>query len=111
MRQRSDGDEIHARLGNRPHAGQRYATAGLGLCLAFAFLHCQSQLHRIHVIEQHHVRSCGYRLFDLFQRVRFDLYFESRILLSRAPDGCGNGIRRLILKRDQMIVFNEHHIK
>ena len=101
MRERADGNEIHAGFGNRLDAGQVHAAAGLGLRAALDFLHRQPQLHRIHVVEQNDVRARVGGLLDLFQRVGLDLDFQSRKFFARAPDRRrdGVGLLRLAARR------------
>ena len=111
MRERADGNEIHAGPGNRADVRQVHAAAGLGLHAAFDFLHRQPQLNRVHVIEQDNVRPRIGGLLDLFQGVRFDLDFEIRIFFPRALDGGGDGIRFFAVQCGKVIVLDEHHIE
>ena len=92
MRERADGNEIHAGLGNGADGGQVHAAAGLGLGAALDFLHRQPQLHRVHVVEQDDVRARVGGLLDLFQRVGLDLDFQLREFCARASNRGGDGV-------------------
>ena len=96
MRERADGNEIHAGPGNGADVRQIHAAAGLGLRAAFDFLHRQPQLNQVHVVEQNDVRARLGGLLDLFQGVGFDLDFQFRKFFARAGDGGGDGIRFFI---------------
>ena len=111
MRERADGNKIHAGLGDGADGFQIHAAAGFGFRAAIDNFHRLPQLYQIHVVEQNEVRAGVHSLFDLFQSVGFDFDFQLRKFFARALDGGGDGIRLFVLQRGEMIVLDKNHVE
>jgi hypothetical protein len=111
MRERADGDKIHAGLGDGAHGGEINAATGFGLGTPFALLHSETQLHEGHVVEQYEIRAGGRALLDLFERVGFDFNLELRIFCARLFDGGGDSVRLRSTQSSEVIVLDENHVE
>jgi len=96
MCERANGNEIHARFGNRADGFQIHTAAGFGFGAAVHDFYRQPQAFQIHVVEQNDVGAgfCGLR--GLREIVGFNFNFQLRKFPSRAGDGGGDGIRFFI---------------
>ena len=102
MRERADGNEIHAAAGNGMDVSGVYAAAGLSPRVALDLLHRQPQLNRVHVVEQNEVRAGIGGLFGLLQSIGLDFNFQLGKFFTRPRHGGGDGVRFLVLQCDEV---------
>src|SRR4029077_20589587 len=90
VRQRADGDCVHAGLGDGSDGGQGYASRRLETGAAMAAPHRLADRVRGHVVQQDGVGSAAESLVELVERVHLDLDRLRRLMCANGRDRLGD---------------------
>ena len=107
MRERTDGDVVHAGLGDGADGRKVYPAARLGLAAAIDESRGLAELFRRHVVEEDDVRAGIGGLANLLERVGLHFNLELGKLFARSPNRSIN----VTGQRGEMVVLDEHHVE
>lgn len=110
MRDRANGNVVHARFSNGAHGLQTHAAARFSLRATGDEAHGRAKFFEGHIVQQDDVCPRSDGLFHLRQRVGFDFDFQRRKFFTGPLHSGGNGVRFRIAQSGQVIVFDQHHV-